>query len=138
MTTAREDVECPVPACTYRTGEHDAAVAAAMLMAHITVHNAPQAPVAPQRRPPKVDRPKLLDSLDEVGWNAFLQEWEPFLRTNDIDAGDQAIQLFTCCDSVLKSKITLICPDVHTKTVDELLTALKSLVVIPVWPQVCK
>ena len=118
MNNTREDVECSVPGCNYKTGEHDPAVAAALLLAHIIVHNAAQVPVATQRRPPKVDRPKLMDSLDEVGWNAFLQDWETFVRANGIDAADQAIQLFSCCNCVLKSKITSICPDVHALAVD--------------------
>lgn len=34
------DVKCPIPGCSYRTGEFDAAIAAALLTAHIAVHSA--------------------------------------------------------------------------------------------------
>ena len=127
-----EDVACPVPACTYRTGAHTPEISAALLLGHITVHQSAASQAAPQRRPPKVDRPRLTDSLEEVGWNAFLQDWETFVRANGISAADQAIQLFSCCDGTLKGKITSICPDVHTKTKDQLLTMMKDLAVIPI------
>ena len=84
------------------------------------------------RRPPKVDRPKLMDNIGEESWNAFSQDWEMFVRANSIHEDDKVIQLFSCCDAELKAKVTASCNDVFTKSVRELLTLLKDLAVIPV------
>ena len=124
----REDIHCPIPNCTYSTGPKAPEVAAALLNTHATVHQTGTG----HRRGPKADRPPLSDNLEEVGWNAFLQDWETFVRANDVAPGDQAVQLFLCCNASLKSKILSICPDVHTKTKDQLLVMLKSLAVIPI------
>ena len=64
-------------------------------MAHITTHQTPAGDGTQQRRAPKVDRPRLTDNLEEVGWNAFMQDWETFIRANGVADGDQAIQLFS-------------------------------------------
>ena len=133
-TSNMPNVQCPVPNCPYKTGEQEPGVVAALLIAHTTVHtSAPASPPATtRRRPPKVNRPNLADNLTEVSWNAFLQDWETFVRANEIDAADRAIQLFSCCDGELKGKLTSICPDVYTKTEEQLITLLKSLAVIPI------
>ena len=108
-------------------------MAASLLTAHTTVHTSTPAPQQQHpRRPLKVERPQLADNLTEVGWNSFLQDWETFVRANQIDNDDKAIQLFSCCDGELKGKVTSICPNVYTKTVDDLMAALKSLAVIPI------
>ena len=113
------DIHCPFDGCTYNT------VAAALLMAHTAgSHNSSQ---GTQRcRPPKVDRPRLVDTIGEETWNSFKQDWEMFIRANDVEVADQSIQLFSCCDTELKAKVTAICPDIFSKTVSEILILLKS------------
>ena len=93
---------------------------------------APSAPPLRQSRAPKVDRPILRDNLDEVGWNAFLQDWEMFVRANNVLAADQSINLLACCDGVLKGKMNATNPESYTKPTTELLDLLKTLAVIPV------
>ena len=108
------NIPCPVPDCTYSTGEMETAIAAALMVAHASVHTV-HASAPLQRRPPKVDRPRLTDNIDDVGWNAFLQDWETFIRANNVADADQSIQLFACCDGDLKPKVTSICPDVYQR-----------------------
>ena len=127
MTEATMNVQCPVPGCTYSTGEQPSNVAAALLTAHTTTHTS-----GTRRRGPKVDRPPLRDNLDEVGWNTFLQNWQMFVRANDVEGADQPTQLMWCCDASLKSKVTAICPDVDTKPIAEVLATLKKIADIPV------
>ena len=124
------NVQCPVPDCGYSTGEMETAIVAALLVAHASVHTVHAS--FPSRRPPKVDRPRLTDNIDDVGWNAFRQDWETFVRANNVADADQSIQLFSCCDGDLKTKVTSICPDVYAKTLTDLMTLLKGLAVIPV------
>ena len=121
------NVQCRVPDCPYTTGDQNPVVAAALLTAHTTVHNASSS----ARRPPKVDRPQLADNITEVEWNMFLQDWETFVRANAIIEADKPIQLFSCCDGELKGKVNSICPNVHSKRADELMEILKALAVIP-------
>ena len=126
------DIQCPVDGCQYSTGDVDSVVVAALLNAHtVGAHTASQS-TRQQRQPPKVERPQLQDSIDEESWNAFKQDWTMFTRANAISSEDQSIQLFSCCDAALKAKLTSCCQDVFEKPVQELLTLLQSLAVIPV------
>ena len=125
------DIQCPVVGCDYSTGDVDSVVVAALLNAHTVGAHTSSQPVK-QRQPPKVERPQLSDAIDEESWNAFKQDWTMFTRANEVSAVDQPIQLFSCCDSALKAKLTSCCQDVFEKPVQELLTLLQSLAVIPV------
>ena len=128
---------CRVEGCEFQTDNVPNAIAAAQLTGHNSVHVVqPQvpapAPAAVQRRGPKVDRPQLTDSINEVTWNAFMQDWNTFVRANHIEDIDKSIQLLSCCDGDLKGKVASICPDAYTKTAEELLVIVKRLAVIPV------
>ena len=118
------DIQCPVAGCDYSTGDVDSVVVAALLNTHTVGSHSVSQPFRQQRQPPKVERPQLSDAIDEEEWNAFQQNWQMFVRANDIAVADQAIQLFSCCDSALKAKLTSCCQNGFEKSVDELLTLL--------------
>ena len=124
------DIQCPVAGCTYNTGDFDNAVAAALLMAHTAGDHS--AGSVQQRRPPKVDRPQLADDINEEAWNAFQYSWTMFVQANGIADADKAVQLYSCCSTALKSKVTAIHHDILTKAPNEVLALLKTLTVIPV------
>ncbi len=128
------EIQCPVTGCTHTIPDHEPVLQAAMLNAHVTGdHSTPvQQPLQPRRGAPKVERPRLTDNMGDVGWNAFLQDWETFIRANGVTEEDQPIQLFSCCNGELKTKVSSICQKVYEKTVPELMKLLKDLAVIPV------
>ena len=127
------EFQCPAEGCTHMVPDLEPVLQAAMLNTH-TMDKHSQQPAQPQgrRRPPQVDRPKLTDNMSEVGWNAFLQDWETFVRANNIVEVDRPTQLFACCDGELKTKTSSLCHNVYEKTVPEMMTMLKNLAVIPV------
>ena len=127
------NIHCPVENCQYATGDVDNAVAAALLMAHTAGSHSANRLEQPRRpRPPKVDRPQLKDNISEETWNAFTYSWDIFVRANDVDDADQTVQLYSCCDLALKSKITAVHHDVLNQPVQQLLALLKTITVIPV------
>ena len=126
------DIQCPVAECTYQTGDVDNVVVAVLLDAHTAGAHSSILPIQQHRRPPKVDRPLLNDTIGEEAWNAFQQDWTMFIRANDVVIEDQSIQLFSCCDTTLKAKLTASCQDVFSKPVTDLMSLLKTIAVIPV------
>ena len=111
------DIQCPVNGCDYRTGDVDSAIVAALLNAHTAGAHSLNQPIRQHKQPPKVDRPHITDTIGEEVWNAFKQDWTMFTRANDIAVAGQPIQLFSCCDSALKAKLTSSCQDVFAKPV---------------------
>ena len=103
------DIQCPVNGCDYRTGGVDIAIVAALLNAHTAGAHSLNQPIRQHRQPPKVDRTHITDTIGEEVRNAFKQDWTMFTRANGIAVADQPIQLFSCCDSALKAKLTSSC-----------------------------
>ena len=125
------DVPCPIEGCTYTTGEFDNVVVAALLTAHTAgVHSGGGQPV--HQHSPKVDRPVLADGITEEGWNAFQQSWNIFVRAYNVPDDDKPMQLFSCCDAQLKTKVTAIDNDILRHDVTSLIQLLKNMAVIPV------
>ena len=117
------NIPCPVEGCQYSTGDSTEAVAIALLNAHVAgTHSNNARPVAAQqmmqpRRTPKIDRPPLKDNISEETWNAFSQSWNIFVQGNGVDAADQAVQLYSCCDMPLKAKLTAVNQNIRIKPV---------------------
>ena len=108
-------------------------VAAALLNAHTAgTHSTTNAPQPLERRTPKVDRPILKDNISEETWNAFFQSWGIFVRANDIQDAEKTVQLYSCCDMALKSKITAMDQNILNQPVQNVLDLLKSITVTPV------
>ena len=132
------NIPCPVEGCQYSTGDSTEAVAIALLNAHVAgTHSNNARPVAAQqmmqpRRTPKIDRPPLKDNISEETWNAFLQSWNIFVQGNGVDAADQAVQLYSCCDMPLKAKLTAVNQNILIEPVQNILALLKNLTVTPV------
>ena len=126
------NVPCPIAGCNYETGDYPATIVAALLSAHTAGTHVAGAAIAHQPKPPKVDRPELTDGIDEETWNAFHQSLKIFIQANRIQNADLAVQLYSCCKSSLKSKITAVNPDFLERPSNELLNLLKGLTVIPV------
>ena len=128
-------VNLTCPGCDYQTGEFNQAIAIAYFNAHLAVAHAAPAP-APRpvqpRQTPRVDRPPLTDNITEETGNAFDQSWAVYLRANDVPDNEEAVQLYSCCDMALKTKLTSTNPNIINEPVDVVLILLKTLTVIPV------
>ena len=69
----------------------------------MVVHQQTQQPkvgTTKQKLPP-VERTKLNQDVTEEEWESFYQDWKRFSRCTDIPAGQQADQLFNCCEKGL-------------------------------------
>ena len=99
------DVDIKCPSCTYRTGENEPVIAAALLNVHATVHAAPgNSSSAPIKAPP-VDRPKLQAACPKADWLVFKSRWESFkVATNLNDSQNLSKlphQLLSCLEDDL-------------------------------------
>ena len=125
-------LRCSGTGCGFATGEYETAVSIALLNNHTTVVHSGQSTQPEAQRAPKVERPVLSDSLSEEHWNGFLKSWTVFVQANSVSVADRPIQLFACCDSELRSKVTCTNEGVLDCTVYEILELLHTLSVLPV------
>ena len=110
------------------------ALAIALLTNHGLSHTVTAAPTA--IRGPKLERPKVDVGVSLEEWNVFVRRWNVFKSGSGIEDASAASQLFQCTgpalgDSILKTDATAT-----TKSLSDLLAAMRSLAVIPS-PQEC-
>ncbi|KAK3715191.1 hypothetical protein RRG08_040040 [Elysia crispata] len=120
-------VACPIPGCEYVTDDLDAAIVAALILAHTTTHT-PGATAAA-----KVDRVKR-SVISAAGtseeWEYFLSRWLDYIDATKLTGRDKVLQLLECCDEPLRKDLTRSVGGSLTKyTVDEILAAIKKLAV---------
>ena len=127
-------IPCPVEGCNFESGAYPASIVAERLSIHKNDKHPAAAAAAPaeRRRGPKVDRPEISDTMEEESWNALEQSWRMFVQLERIPDGDMAVQLYSCCKTSLKAKITAVHPDFLDRPVNELLPMIKMLTVIPI------
>jgi len=65
-------------------------------------------------------------------WNVFLRRWEVFRAGSGIDAASAPAQLFQCAGGALGDRLLKSDPDAASRTLPELLQAMRALAVIPV------
>ena len=61
-----QSIRCPIPDCTYITGDVDAAIAAALLMVHNNMHTATTTgttQVGGKQKAPKIERPHVMNGF---------------------------------------------------------------------------
>ena len=129
---------CPLPNCEYTTGDQTEPVAIAYLNAHMYAHMQP-APV-PQpaaanvvrRSGPKLDRPTIETGVSMEEWNMFQRRWMIIKEGSHIADEDASHHLFQCADGMLGDALLKTDPDIVSKEIDEVLSAMKRLAVIPI------
>ena len=121
MTT----LECPVPGCTYSTGEKTENVAVTLLNAHMFVHTHPQSG-------PKLKRPSIEAGVSMETWNLFTRKWKAYQEEYHITDGNGSRQLLQCADNTLEDALLKMDPEITSKSVTEALAAMKELAVIPI------
>ena len=121
MTT----LECPVPGCTYSTGEKTENVAVTLLNAHMVVHTHPQSG-------PKLKRPSIEAGVSMETWNLFTRKWKAYQEEYHITDDNGSRQLLQCADDTLEDALLKTDPEITSKSVTEALAAMKELAVIPI------
>ena len=121
-------VACPIPDCDYVTADLDAVVVAALITAHTTTHT--QGATAAAAKVDKVKRPVISAAGTSEEWSYFLSRWSDYVDATKVTGRDQALQLLECCDEPLRKDLTRSAGgSLATKSVDEILAAIKKLAV---------
>ena len=120
-------VPCPIEGCEYTTGDFDAAIVAALLTTHSSVHT--NAPVTTAKIE-KVKRPTISACGTSEEWTYFQSRWTEYVDATKISGKDMVIQLLECCDEPLRKDLTRTAGgSLVNKPVDEVMTSIKALAV---------
>ena len=130
-------IACTIPNCDFKTDDVPEALAIALLANHGLAHqgtlsnvDVPSLPPVP--RGPKLDRPKVNIGVSTEEWNVFTRRWEVFRTGSGIDEASAPSQLFQCAENELGDSLLKANPDAASSTLPDLLSAMRSLAVIPV------
>ena len=126
-------IDCAYPVCGFQSEDAPKAVACAILQSHAFSHAAPGPNFnrAPSEGP-KLTRPSIDVGVSLEAWNVFTRRWQMFREGSGINEASATAQLFQCTsqslgDSLLKSDAEIV-----SKPLQELLSAMRRLAVIPV------
>ena len=126
-------VECSVPGCEFKTSDVSEPLAIALLGNHSLAHQSSMAQSTPAAlRGPKLERPKINVGVSIEDWNVFLRRWEVFRTGSNIDEASSPSQLFQCAGAELGDSLLMTNPSIASEPLEQLLTAMRSLAVIPV------
>ena len=136
-------ISCSVTGCGWESQDlADAIERVAVLTNHSINHNAAHAPAtaAPtpaaaassRRRGPKLTRPEIDFGVSPEEWNAFVRRWNIFCDGSDFDDAAAPSQLFQCASSALGDAVLKSNPDITSRPIDEALSSLRSLAIVPV------
>ena len=126
-------VDCSVPGCEFKTSDVSEPLAIALLGNHSLAHQSSMAQSTPAAlRGPKLERPKINVGVSIEDWNVFLRRWEVFRTGSNIDEASSPSQLFQCAGAELGDSLLMTNPNIASEPLEQLLTAMRSLAVIPV------
>ena len=128
-------VGCSVPGCEFKSDDVSEATAIALLTNHGLAHQAAPPAIAgpaPVSRGPKLDRPKVDVGVAIEEWNVFVRRWDVFRAGSGIDEASAPAQLFQCAGTELGDSLLKVNPNLTSDSLTQLLTAMRSLAVIPV------
>ena len=123
-------IRCSVPGCSYTSDDVSEALAIALLTNHGLAHQI--APRGDAPRGPKLDRPKVDVGVTIEEWNIFLRRWTWFKDGSHIDDVSAPSQLFQCAGPDLGDRLLTSDANIASKTVAQILAAMRSLAVVPV------
>ena len=122
--------------CTFATEDVDVAAAILLLDIHARAH--PQAiqqgpaPQPTQSRGPKLVRPTIKLNSSPEDWNAFTRRWAMYKAGSNISDNDAPGQLLECTSEDLGNIVLRAHPNFTSKPLDEVITLLRSLAVVPI------
>ncbi|KAJ8337924.1 hypothetical protein SKAU_G00368900 [Synaphobranchus kaupii] len=100
------NAECPIEGCDYIARHAAAAVVAAMLSIHATVHvAAPRAPGA-NAKMEKLKRPSIALAGTDEAWSYFITRWGEYKTGTKLVGPDIVAQLLECCEEDLRKDLT--------------------------------
>ncbi len=124
-------VQCPIEGCEYETPDVDPVVAAALITAHSTSHQAPVTRASSQpARVEKVKRPSISPAGTTEDWHYFMTRWADYVKGTKLEGTDKVIQLLECCDEQLRKDLTRNTGgSLAGMTEDEVFEAIKTLAI---------
>ena len=87
---------------------------------------------ASEAKGPKIERPCISQNASGEEWNAFVRRWNTFKEGSKISNTSATPQLFECCTQQLGDVVLRGIPDFTSKPIEEALSLLKLLAVVPV------
>ena len=126
-------VKCPAHAqgCTYETEDVPPEVICQLLTLHAQLSHAPTSQI-PTSKGPKLNRPTIDIGVDLETWNSFVRRWDTFRLGSDISTAAAPVQLFQCASEALGDILLKSDPGLTTRSVEDVLEAMRSMAVIPV------
>ena len=129
-------VSCSVPNCDFTTDDVSEALAIALLNNHGHAHFS-GTPGRQEHSPtrvkgPKLERPQVNVGVSTEEWNIFIRRWEVFRTGSGIDDVSAPSQLFQCAGTELGDSILKSNANATSGSLADLISAMKSLAVIPV------
>lgn len=124
-------VTCSAPGCDFTTQDVTEALAIALLTNHGLAHQATP-PQAPASRGPKLERPIVDVGVSIEEWNVFVRRWQVFRSGSGIGEASAPSQLFQCAGPTLGDSILKANQHATSESLENLLSAMRSLAVIPV------
>jgi len=127
-------IQCGFTGCEYVSECESEQVALIQFQSHMAAHQqTPQARVATTKQKlPPIERPKLKQGITQEEWDSFNQEWKRFRRCTDIPVGQEADQLFDCCERGLGRLLLKEDPGIIEQGELALLNAMKKMAVIKI------
>jgi len=125
---------CGFTGCEYVSENANEQVALLQFQSHMSSHTQqPQtrASATKQKLPP-IERPHLRQDITVEEWDSFCQDFKQFKRCTDIPVGQEADQLFDCCEKSLWRLLLKENPNIIDAGETELLKAMKRMAVIRV------
>ena len=119
---------CSVTGCTYRTADEEPSIVTVLLQLHLTEHSSSSSKISA----PKLERPQVDTGVNQEAWNAFVLRWEAYKAGSHISDEDASIQLFQCAGQNLTNVLLRSNRRITAQHVDEVLSAMRTLAVIPV------
>ena len=126
-------LQCPfAPQCDVVTENPDKDLAIALFNAHIAFHTAKSASRSGGGKSEKLQRPRVNQGMLEEGWSSFLIQWDIYVDGTGLQDGEKAKQLIHCCGQDLLELVLKVEPAIANKSVEDILSIVKKLAVIPV------
>ena len=127
-------LQCGFTGCEYVSESESEQVALLQFQSHMASHQqAPQArPASTKQKLPAIVRPKLKQDITEEEWETFKQEWKRFRRCTEIPIGQEADQLFDCCEQGLGRLLLKEDASIIEAGEEPLMVAMKAMAVIKV------
>ena len=126
-------INCAYPGCAFQSEDAPEAAACAILQSHAFSHAAPGPNF--NRAPSeglKLTRPSIDVGVSLEAWNVFTRRWQMFRQGSGINEASATAQLFQCASQILGDSLLKSDAEIVSKPLQELLSAMRRLAVIPV------